>query len=316
MSAHKKCGLSPANRSAGFFILIVVVSAVSAVGCNPPPVGIYDVRAYESIPYVTRGDRKLLIDIYTPVGGPLPRPAIVLFHGGGWMYGDRRSLRPMVKHLASMGYTAATAQYRLCDLGGDHHPAPILDALAAIRFLKVRRAQYGVDPQRVGVGGFSAGGQLALVAGLAGQSEAFQDDAYAGESADVRCIVSIAGPTDLTTIYKSANFVIRRMADGYLGGSPEKFAARYVEASPISHVHAGAPPILILHGDRDEVVPFEQATKLAEACEGAGVSCTVAKLPGFGHAWCQPFGSQPSLRAWPIMTHFLAKHLEAGAPGG
>lgn len=316
MIAHSKSGRSPAIRSAGFFILIVVVSAVSAVGCNAPPVGIYGVRAYESIPYVTRGARKLMIDIYTPVGGPLPRPAVVLFHGGGWMYGDRRDLRPMVQHLASMGYTAATAQYRLCDLGGDQHPAPILDALAAIRFLKVRRAQYGVDPQRVAVGGFSAGAQLALVAGLAGQSEAFQDDAYADESAEVRCIVSIAGPTDLTSIYQSANFVIRRMADGYLGGSPEKFAARYVQASPISHVHAGAPPILILHGDRDEVVPFEQATKLAEACEGAGVSCTVAKLPGFGHAWCLPFGSQPSLRAWPIMTHFLAKHLEAGATGG
>ncbi|QDV92085.1 Carboxylesterase NlhH [Phycisphaerae bacterium RAS2] len=315
MNSNRESGRSRSNRYVGLVILISCVSAFFAAGCNAPPVGLYDVRAYESIPYVSRGERKLMMDIYTPVGGPMPRPAIVLFHGGGWMYGDRRDLRPMVKHLASMGYTAATAQYRLSNDGGEH-PAPVLDALAAIRFLRFSRAQYGIDPQRVGVGGFSAGAQLALVAGLAGKSESFKDEAYAGESADVRCIVSIAGPTDITSIYKSSNWMIRRLGEAYLGGPPEKVAARYVEASPISHVHAGAPPILILHGDQDEVVPFEQATKFAEACEGAGVSCTVAKLPSFRHAWCLPFGGQPSLRAWPIMTHFLAKHLEAGATGG
>lgn len=274
--------------------------------CNRPPVGLYETRVIENVPYVTRGDRALLMDIYQPVGLPSLRPAVLLFHGGGWMYGDRTMMRPAAKYLASMGYVSATAQYRLTTDKTVHYPAPIQDALAAVKFLRANAGHYHLDADRIAVGGFSAGGQMALLLGLVKDHTIFKDDSYPGISSVVQAVIDESGPTDLAALYEQGGYLIHVLGDAYLGGQPDKYPERYAEASPISHLRADGPPILILQGDRDQVVPFDQAARLGQALGKVGARSILVRLPGCEHAWCEPFEGRDSLRALPIITHFLA----------
>jgi pectinesterase len=255
------------------------------------------------------------MDVYVPDPGPVPRAGVLLLHGGGWMYGDRRHMRPLARYLASMGYTAATASYRLCN-EAVHHPVPVQDAVAAVKFLRASAGRFDIDPGRIAVGGYSAGGQLALLVGLARDPTIFGDDSYPGVSPRVQAIIDMSGPARLEDIYHSGHWLLQRMGRAYLGGSPEEFPDRYKDASPLNHVRAGAPPVLILHGDRDAVVPWRHAELIRAALDRVGGTCVLARLPGFAHDWCLPLDRGESLRAMPILTQFLACHLDEQAAAG
>ena len=117
------------------------------------------VRAITNVTYVRRAGHDLQLDLYLPAAAATaPRPAIVFVHGGGWRAGVRANFAPMAIRMAERGYAAATISYRLA--GEARYPAAIHDAKAAVRWVRAHAAEYGVDPQRVGVMGFSAGGEL------------------------------------------------------------------------------------------------------------------------------------------------------------
>jgi len=275
-------------------------------GCNRPPVGFYETQVHSNVEYVKRGDQSFCMDIVEPVGAASPRPAVLLLHGGGWIVGNRSNEFAMARFLGTLGYTAATASYRLCD-DQVHHPAPVQDALAAIKFLRAKGGQYGIDPNRIAIGGESAGGHLALLVGLTKDPRIYQDDSYPGVPSDVSAVIDIYGPTLLGPQYKGATWIVKRFLDSYLGGPPEKFPDRYAEASPLNHVRRDAPPVLILHGDMDNVVDFEQAAMLNKALRDCGGRCELVRVTGAMHGWGLEFTSNDSMRTLPAITQFLAR---------
>lgn len=296
--------LARMNNYSRLAALVVIVSLLP--GCSQPPVGFYETRCHDAVEYVRRDGRPLRMDIFVPQDGRSARPAVVIFHGGGWAVGNRGYNRDMARFLASMGYTAATADYRLWPDGGVH-PAPVQDALAAVKFLRKNHAEYGVDSCCIAVAGESAGGHLALLVGLAQNRSIFGDDAYPDVDTSVSAVIDIYGPTDVLPMYERGGWLVRRLCRGYAGCRPEENPEQWKQLSPVSHAWPGAPPVLIVHGERDSVVPFSQATAMAEALKKAGSPYELVMVPGAGHGWGLSFDGVASQRTLPVIVDFLAR---------
>lgn len=232
----------------------------------------------KDLEYAKAGDKPLRLDLARPKEGEGPFPLIVCIHGGGWKAGSKEQMAPQTYALAQQGYVAATVQYRLVPEG--EFPDPLQDVRAAIRFLKGKAKELRIDADRIGVLGGSAGGHLALLLGTADGKDipAAGDDAAV--SGAVRAVASIAGPTDLTKEFPEAS---EAMVRGLIGKGRDEDAEAYRAASPIRYVSKGDPAILAIHGTKDELVPYEQATSLIEACKKAGVDAELITIQDGGH---------------------------------
>ena len=136
----------------------------------------------------------LKMDVVRPRGARNPLPAVVCIHGGGFRAGSRDGYLPLCIKLAQRGYVAATISYRLSP--ASQFPAPVHDAKAAVRWLRANANQFGIDPERIGVTGGSAGGHLALFLGLTGGIPEFEGSGpYLNQSSRVSCVVNYYGPT-------------------------------------------------------------------------------------------------------------------------
>ncbi|UTT69967.1 alpha/beta hydrolase [Arthrobacter sp. DNA4] len=251
----------------------------------------------------------LLLDLYLPAGATHQggQPAVVHFHGGGWRTGERSSLGPAVdgfglnpiEQLADAGFVVASADYRLSTVAT--FPAQLEDAKAAVRWLRTHAAEYGVDPHRIYAWGDSAGGHLAALLGLtAGAAELPGQAGYDGPASDdsVAGVVAWYPPTDLLRMGGQARPDAVARADDpgsrealLIGAQPADAPDKARAASPLSHVHAGAPPFLLIHGTADRFVPVAQSTSLAGALEGAGNAVELLLLDGADHMWASPDGN-------------------------
>ena len=253
----------------------------------------------------------LLLDLYLPAaagdgGHQGARPAVVHFHGGGWRMGERSSLGPGVdafslgpiEQLAEAGFVVASADYRLTDVAT--FPAQLVDAKAAVRWLRAHAADYGVDPERIYAWGDSAGGHLAALTGLtAGAPEFGEVPPGAATAGDrVAAVVAWYPPTDLERMAEQARPDAVARADDpgsreslLIGAQPADAPEKARAASPVSYVHADAPPFLLIHGTADRFVPAAQSISLAGALEGAGAAVELLLLDGADHMWASPDGS-------------------------
>lgn len=208
-----------------------------------------------------------------------PMPAVVYIHGGGWRTGNKdMGMRPSMA-MALGGYFAVTIQYRLSDQA--IFPAAVHDCKAAIRFLRANAEQLGIDPERIGVWGHSAGGHLSALLGTSGNTEVLNGSVGSADpktSTAVQCVVNISGPTDLT-----------RDVDGglismWLGGNMSEKQAEAKQASPLTYIDAKDPPVLIVHGTTDRLVDMDRhAVPLEKALKDAGVKVELLPVPGDGH---------------------------------
>jgi len=268
----------------------------------------YDVK------YVPDGDGAQALDIYFPEGQTdKPLPLLIWIHGGGWSAGSKSGL-PYLNQLPR-GYVAASIEYRFSQKAV--FPAQIQDCQAAIRFLRANAKKYGIDPQRVGVGGGSAGGHLAALVGTSGGKKAFPAIGGNDDQSDrVQAVCDIYGPANFWTVVKQAdedmdvkNIFKWNNGDPYskligakLGEDKEKCDA----VSPVHYVAKDSPPFLILHGDRDALVPYAQSVVLSDLLAKAGVEVTLQRLPGAGHG-----GPAFGLPAVAKLTNaFFDKHLK------
>jgi acetyl esterase/lipase len=254
------------------------------------------------------------MDIVQPRDCTAPRPAVLMFHGGGWIGGDRSHMADMANFLASLGYTSATAQYRLATKSGSHYPAQLQDAVAAVKFLKTHANEYGIDPERIAVMGESAGGQIALMVGLATDTSKFGTDDYPGVSAQVAAVVDIYGPTNMPDLVKTGDFVARYVCPIYLDGPPSSNPEKWRDASPTTHVRPDAPPVLIVHGTTDSTVPISQAEQLYKALRELGANCQFARVKGAGHGWGYDLSGNTCMRTLPVIAQFLAENLRPVPP--
>ncbi|MBS0210286.1 MAG: alpha/beta hydrolase [Planctomycetes bacterium] len=276
-----------------------------------PPQGF--VAEYDVL-YVPDGDPAQTLDIYYPESpAEKPLPLLVWIHGGGWSGGSKTQL-PYLEQLRR-GYVAASIEYRFSQKAT--FPAQIQDCQAAIRWLRANAKKYNIDPARIGVGGASAGGHLAALVGTSGGKRAFPMIGGNEDQSDrVQAVCDIFGPADFWKVVAHAEadtavkYVFKwnngdpysRLIDAKLGEDKEKCDA----VSPVHYVSKDNPPFLILHGDRDSLVPYAQSVELSELLAKAGVEVTLQKLPGAGHGG--PAFLLPAVGK--LVNSFFDKHLK------
>ncbi|HUR55089.1 MAG TPA: alpha/beta hydrolase [Gemmataceae bacterium] len=291
-----------------FCLAAVAPAADDAPVSRPAPI------VMRGITYATVGGEKLLLDVAMPKGGG-PHPCVVCYHGGGWRGGNRRDLSigdkdasgkvgpSVIESLAAEGYVAVSAAYRLAPKS--KFPAQIEDAKTAIRFLRENAKQYDIDPDRVGVAGFSAGGHLALLAGLADKSAGLEGTLYADQSSEVKCVVSFFGPTDLS-LYATSPGLEEGYMVPFLGKECKLDGTVYKKASPIEYVTKKAPPVLMIHGTFDVIVPILHSERLLKKLQDAGTTAELVTVPGGGHGW----GGTTMAKTTRDALKFLGEHLK------
>ena len=239
--------------------------------------------------YGTAGGTQLKLDLAVPKEGSGPFPAIVFLHGEGWRAGNRRQMSHFIDGVARMGYVGVTVEYRLVPAA--RFPAQVEDCKAALRWLRANAANYRVDPGRIGVVGFSAGGHLAAMLGVTGEN--------------VQAVVSFFGPTDFSTRDWPRDLE-REVIVPFLGGSFADIPAVYERASPVSHVTKDSAPFLLFHGSEDELVPVDQSKRLAERLKSFGVPVRLVVLEGEGHGFTDAHNQECMMQ----MMAFLGERLK------
>lgn len=285
---------------------MAVVLIAALLAADPVPV-----KVTRDVTYATVDGVPLKLDLAAPVGGG-PYPAVVLFHGGAWRYGHRSDLsRPrygedgqpapsVIEGVAARGYVVASVSYRLAP----KHPFPaqLDDARAAVRSLRRHAKTYNLDPERVAAGGFSAGGHIALLLAL---TDPPAEADPAAPSARVQAVVSYFGPTDLSRYAATPGLEDAYMVP-WLGKGVKTDPGVYRRASPVEHVSADDPPVLLLHGTADVIVPVVHAERLLDKLRAARVTADLLKVPGEGHGWFGPAEAKTTRAA----VEFLDKHLK------
>lgn len=240
---------------------------------------------HSGIPFGKRGRNELRIDIAQPAGVPGQDkfPTIVCLYGGGWILGDRQQLKGTIQVMARRGYVAVCPDYRLAP--GDRFPAQIEDCKAAVRWLRANADKYCIDPQRIGVFGYSAGAHLACMLGVTRKEDGMEGKGGNDEqSSAVQAVVSFFGPMDLTKPVFNKE-VREHFLLSFLGCTLEENPDLYRRASPLTYVGPTAPPFLFVHGTKDDTVPIEQSKEMVRKLREAGVSARLIELPDQGHGW-------------------------------
>ncbi|MCX6897172.1 MAG: alpha/beta hydrolase [Verrucomicrobia bacterium] len=257
------------------------------------------------------GGRTLHAEIARPKNPPpAPMPAVLFIHGGGWQEGTHKQNGAAV--LPLFGYFTASIEYRLSDEA--KWPAQIEDCKLAVRWLRANAAKYNVNPDRIGVWGMSAGAHLAACLGTMGDAKELEGNGgWAGVSSRVQAVASYCGGFDLTDD-GTINDLIRQLGTKLCGGPATEKLAAWRQASPLLHITPQCPPFLIVHGDKDDTVPFAQSERMEAALRKAGVPVEFIRVKGGNHGMIAPFGqpaAEPDVQTlYKRVAAFFDKHLK------
>jgi acetyl esterase/lipase len=243
-----------------------------------------EISVRRDIEYATAGEISLKLDLYIAAGKVKP-PLIAWVHGGAWRAGSKDDMP--LKGLLARGYAIASIEYRLSTVAP--FPAQAHDLKAAIRFLRAKAGDYGLDGRQIAIAGGSAGGHLAALVGISTDVKELEgtEGAHLSTSSAVQAVVSFYGAGDLRTILAQSTphgLSVREPALRLLlGGMPEEKPELARLASPVAHVHAGSPPLLLIHGDADPQMPVEQSRDLQRAYAQKKLPVTLEIIPGGKH---------------------------------
>jgi acetyl esterase/lipase len=271
----------------------------------------HTVTTLTDLEYATADGQSLSLDLHLPAEPVGPVPTLLYFHGGGWALGSRDMIPPeRLAGLVGHGIALASASYRLAPR--HTFPAQVHDVKAAVRWLRAHADEHGLDSEAIGAGGASAGGHLASMLGVtAGDADL---EGTLGDHLDqpshVGAVVAYFPTTDLV-LSGSRNALETEvlppsMPAGLLGAATTGEVLELARAaSPRHRAHAGAAPHLLIHGDRDTMVPPDQSRLMHDALSGFGVDSHLLILGGAGHEG--PEFSRPSVNA--AVAGFLHEHL-------
>jgi acetyl esterase/lipase len=256
----------------------------------------YEVVTQKNIQYVEHDGSKLSGDFYLPKG-LAKAPVVIAIHGGGWQNRSRASYQYWGPFLAKNGYAVYEIAYRLGTAGT--YPRAVYDVKAAVQFIRAKAADFGLDPDRIGLMGDSAGGHLAALIALAGDD--FSDnraDPNAGTSAQVKAVISFYGVYDMLAQWHHDQIArpLDQITEKFLGVSPMKNRRVYFDSSPISYatVDKTRTRFLLINGTTDDVVDPAQSKDFQLALNQAGISVRRLVVPGAGHFWASdPFEGEP-----------------------
>jgi acetyl esterase/lipase len=272
------------GRSGSRWLPSALLGTLLGLGCAgeasaAPPKATRDVR------FATVDGTPLLLDLYPAQNGAKPIGLIVWVHGGAWRAGSRAA--PGLLGLTSRGWALASVDYRLSTVA--RFPAQVFDIKAALRHLRAHASEYGVAGVPFVIAGSSAGGHLAALVGVSNGVRELEGSVGSDRnvSSDVQAIVSLYGASNLTSILEQSSphgLSVRAPAlDLLLGGQPVAQPALARLASPVFHVDASDPPLLLLHGDHDDQMPVQQSRELELAYQKLGLPVQLEIVPGAGH---------------------------------
>ena len=238
--------------------------------------------------------KDLKMDLVLPFrrGGGEKRPLLVWICGGAWLTMERGAHLPWLMNFARSGYVIASVEYRLSNCS--HFPSQLEDVKKGIRFLKAHAGEFGIDPEKVIIGGESAGAHLACMAGVTGDRKEFDKGEYLEQSGRVQAVIDYYGPASFTWNPKDT----RVKADGeipdflrgpspvnmLLGYDPADDPEKADTAAPLSYISPSAPPFFIAHGTEDVVVSIDNSEALCSALEMNNVPVEFCAVQGAGHA--------------------------------
>jgi acetyl esterase/lipase len=251
-------------------------------------------------------DRQLLCDVWRPPNGDGSGLAFVYLHGGAWYMMDKDMLtRPFFRHLVAQGHTVMDVAYRLCpevDIYG-----MIGDVKRAIAWMKANASRYGVNPEKIVLGGGSAGGHLALLAGYTPEHSELTPEDLKNADLSVCGVISYYGPTDMLAEYRHTNqhrLLLEDLPpvsigpdstltvtpatwrmDVLLGGWPQDALPTYQLASPSTHIHPDCPPTLLIQGSQDFITPVNATCALYSRLAESGVPAINVVFPWTDHGF-------------------------------
>jgi len=267
---------------------------------SPIPFQLYG-EALTDVAYCTTGTSLQRMDVYFPDSGG-PWPVLAYVHGGSWMHGDKSEAIMLADRMTSQGYLVVSINYRLYPEG--RFPNMIEDVKCAIRSLRAHADQYNLDPNRVAAIGPSAGGHLVSLLGTSDISAGWDIGEYLDQSSRVQAVIAMAPVTDLTRNFPNADIEAMRG----VGFGEDNI----VIASPITHVTSDDPPFLLIHGHRDEVVPYEQSQLMYNRLVQTNVPAQFVTVKNAGHSLTAPDGTAtPTFDEMnQIIIDFLEKYLK------
>ena len=265
----------------------------------------------KDIEYARVQDKQLLLDLHLPTQ-PAGSALVVWVHGGAWRSGSKNDMP--LDQLVKAGYSVASVDYRLSTEA--RFPAQVHDIKAAIRFLRRLAPRYQFRSDRIVIAGSSAGGHLAALVGCTNHHKELEGEVgeCLDESSEVHAIVDLFGPTNLITILNQSTphgLSVRKPAlDLLLGSQPENAPELAKLASPVEHVDAMDPPLLLIHGDQDPQVPINQSHELAGKYKLVARPCEFEVIHGGEHGG-KNFFDEPRQE---LMKRFLDTYLQADSP--
>lgn len=274
-------------------------SQTAAPSPSPIPFTLYG-EALTDVAYCTAGAAVQKMDVYFPDSGG-PWPVLAYVHGGSWMHGDKSEAIMFAERMTSQGYLVVSINYRLYPEG--KFPNMIEDVKCAIRFLRAHAGEYNLDPNRIAAIGPSAGGHLVSLLGTSDVSAGWDVGEYLDQSSRVQAVVAMAPVTDLTRSFPNANIAAMRN----VGFGEDNI----VLASPITHVTPDDPPFLLIHGERDELVPYEQSQLMYNRLVQTNVPAQLVIVQRANHSLTAQDGSAtPTLdEINQFILNFLAQYL-------
>jgi acetyl esterase/lipase len=263
----------------GTVTAIVISVLVFLCACCVASAQIEGIIEVPDMPYVEKGVSHQKLDLYLPSRSSKPQlsPVVLWIHGGGFEGGDKTQWSPTA--LTRFGYAVASMNYRFSNEA--IFPAQLEDCYEAVQFLRKNAPSYGLDCDRMAVFGASAGGQLAVLLASRLASEP--------GNKDLKAIVDWSAPTDLLTYAaQDRNAPAQRHGPSgfvakWIGGLPEERPDLARLASPVFTVRASLPPVLIMHGTKDDIVPIAQSEELYAALTKVGVKTEFRRVRGGTH---------------------------------
>jgi acetyl esterase/lipase len=267
----------------GVFLLLGGVNMWAQIPVTLP--GSFE--AHRDLVYATVDGVPLKLDLYLPLNAAKPMPLVIFVHGGSWRVGTRGD--SMALQMIPFGFAVADIEYRFSQQAV--FPAQIHDCKAAVRWLRANAFKYGLNPDKIGAWGSSAGGHLvALLGTTAGNPELEGNEGNPKVSSRVEAACDFFGPTDFLDmdeqgIDEEGRKAIGDVAAKLIGGPILDNREKARQASPVFYVDARACPFLIVHGGSDRLVPVGQSKELDEALRKAGVESTLVVVPGADHGF-------------------------------
>jgi len=282
-----------------FLFLLFVVSANG----QDQPASVFNTEAgarywvTPDIVYAVGNNTQLKLDVWYPNAVTTPTPTLVYIHGGGWIWGTKESSVLNFLPFMERGWRIVNVEYRMAS--NSLAPAAVEDTRCALRWVFRNAKQYNFDTSKIVLTGHSAGGHMSLITGMLPKGTALDNQCYGDEDLKVAAIINWFGISDVNDLTQGPN--LKNYAVMWMGSqrdAPE--IAKSV--SPLTYVRPGLPPILTIHGDKDDVVPYSQATRLKDALDKARVPNELLTVKGAGHG---QFTTQEYTTAFATIWKFL-----------